>query len=77
MCEKLRKQTVKEVKMHIFLVCLCKSQYFAQSQKKFHCETVTFRNSAGATPSGFLFYELCFFRRVSKRHQSLLVNEIL
>ena len=42
-------KTVKEVKMHIFLVCACKYQDFAQNQKKFAQshgrETVTFRNS--------------------------------
>ena len=31
----MKKKTVKEVKMHIFLVCACKSQDFAQSQKIF------------------------------------------
>ena len=45
----MKKKTVKEVKMHKFLVCACKSQDFAQSQK--NCArsrnrvTVTFRNS--------------------------------
>ena len=43
-------KTVKEVKMHKFLVCACKYQDFAQSQKFFarshDRETVTFRNSA-------------------------------
>ena len=47
----MKKKTVQEVKMHKFLVCACKSQDFAQSQKKFarshDRETVTFRNSAG------------------------------
>ena len=46
----MKKKTVKEVKMHKFLVCACKSQDFAQSQKFFaqshDRETVTFRNSA-------------------------------
>ena len=45
----MKKKTVKEVKMHIFLVGAVKSQVFAQSQKKFarshDRETVTFRNS--------------------------------
>ena len=31
----MKKKTVKEVKMHKFLVCACKSQDIAQSQKKF------------------------------------------
>ena len=43
-------KTVKEVKMHKFLVCACKYQDFAQSQKFFarshDRETATFRNSA-------------------------------
>ena len=45
---KKKKKTVKEVKMHKFLVYACKSQDFAQSQK--NCarshdrETMTFRN---------------------------------
>ena len=45
----MKKKTVKEVKMHTFLVCACQSQDFAQSQKVFarshDRETVTFRNS--------------------------------
>ena len=45
----MKKKTVKEVKMHKFLVCTCKSQDFAQSQKNFARShdrmTVTFRNS--------------------------------
>ena len=45
----MRGKNVKEVKMHKFLVCACKSQDFAQSQKFFarshDRETVTFRNS--------------------------------
>ena len=49
MCKKHEEKTVKEVKMHIFLVCGCKSQDFAQSQQHFarshDRETVTFRNS--------------------------------
>ena len=36
MCEK-KEKTVKEVKMHKFLVCAYKSQDFAQSEKNF-CE---------------------------------------
>ena len=48
MCKLLRK-TGKKVKMNNFLVCPCKSQDFAQSQKncaQLHAhETVTFRNS--------------------------------
>ena len=43
-------KSLKEVKMHKLLVCACKSQDFAQSQKKIALlhvrETVTFRNSA-------------------------------
>ena len=43
-------KTVKDAKMHKFLVCACKYQDFAQSQKFFarshDRETVTFRNSA-------------------------------
>ena len=42
-------KTVKEVKMHNFLVCACTSQDFAQSQKFFaqlhDRETLTFSNS--------------------------------
>ena len=45
----MKKKHVKEVKMHHLLVCSCKSQEFAQSQKKFarshDHEIVTFRNS--------------------------------
>ena len=45
----MKKKTVKEVKKHQFLVCACKSEDFAQSQKNFarshDRETVTFRNS--------------------------------
>ena len=45
----MKKKTAKEVKMHEFLVCACKYQDFAQSQKKFawlhDLETVTLRNS--------------------------------
>ena len=50
MCEKLRKRTVKEDKMHRFFVYACKSQDLAQNQKMFarshDRETVTFRNCA-------------------------------
>ena len=46
----MKKKTAKEVKMHKFLARACKSQDFAQIQKKFaqshDCMTVTFRNSA-------------------------------
>ena len=46
----MKKKTAKEVKMHKFLVCACKSQDFAQIQNFFarlhDCETMTFRNSA-------------------------------
>ena len=49
MCMKHEEKTVKEVKMHNFVVCACKSQDFAQSQKYFALshdrETVTFKNS--------------------------------
>ena len=45
----MKKKSVKENKMDKLLVCACKSQDFAQSQKKFarshDRETVTFRNS--------------------------------
>ena len=45
----MKKKTVKEVKMHYFLVCAYKSQDFAQNKKNLarwhHRETVTFRNS--------------------------------
>ena len=45
----MKKKTVKKGKMHILLVCACKSQDFGQSQKNFaqshDRETVTFRNS--------------------------------
>ena len=44
-----KKKKLKEVKMHKLLVCACKSQNFAQSQKKFaqlhNRETVAFINS--------------------------------
>ena len=47
---KHEEKTVKEVKMHTFLVYACKSQDFALNQKFFaqshNNETVTFRNSA-------------------------------
>ena len=46
----MKTKTVKEFKMHKFLVCAYKSQDFAQSQKicagSHDRETVTFRNSA-------------------------------
>ena len=49
----MKKKTVKEVKMHKFLVFACKSQDFAQIQKNFARShdrmTVTFRNSAYQT----------------------------
>ena len=49
MCKTFKKNTVKEVEMHTFLVCAYKSQDFAQSQKKIarshDRETVSFRNS--------------------------------
>ena len=45
----MKKKTVKEVKMHTFLVFACKSQDFAPIQKNFarshNRVTVTFRNS--------------------------------
>ena len=45
----MKKNTAKEVKMHKYLVCACKSQDFAQSQKFFAWShdrvTVTFNNS--------------------------------
>ena len=45
----MKKKTAKEVKMHKYLVCACKSQDFVQSQNFFarlHDRvTVTFRNS--------------------------------
>ena len=45
----MQKKTVNEIKMHTFLVCACKSQDFAQSQKfvarSHDPETVTFGNS--------------------------------
>ena len=48
----MKKKTLKEIRMHKFLVCAGKSQDFAQSQKSFErlhdCETVTFRNSGPA-----------------------------
>ena len=54
----MKKKTVKEVKMHKFLVFACKSQDFAQIQKKFARShdrvTVTFRNSDGPLPLLFL-----------------------
>ena len=49
-CVKNEEKTVKKVKMHKFLVCACKSQDYAQSQKFFarsHDRTTArFRNSA-------------------------------
>ena len=46
----MKKKTVKEVKIYEFLVCVYKSQDFAQCQDNFaqshDCETVTFKNSA-------------------------------
>ena len=49
MCEKRKKNTLKEVKMHKFLVCAYKYQDFAQSRNNFarshDRETVTIRNS--------------------------------
>ena len=43
-----KEKTVKEVQMHKFIVCACKSQDFAQSKKNFarshNRETMTFRN---------------------------------
>ena len=51
-----KKKTAKEVKMHKFLTCACKSQYFAQSQKIFARShdrvTVTFRNFVQRLPKG-------------------------
>ena len=48
----MKKKTVKEVKMHYFLVCACKSQDFAQSKiicaRSHDRETVTFKNSVCA-----------------------------
>ena len=45
----MKKKTVKDFKINKFLVCACKFQYFAQSQKTFAQShdrvTVTFRNS--------------------------------
>ena len=50
---KHEEKTVKEVKLHKFLVCAYKSQDFVQSQKNFarshDRETVTFRNSGPHT----------------------------
>ena len=47
-------KTVKVVKLHKLLVCACKYQDFAQSQKKIarshDRETVTFRNSESVGP---------------------------
>ena len=46
----MEKKTVKEVKIHQFLICAYKSQDFAQSKenvgRSHDRETVTFRNSA-------------------------------
>ena len=51
----MNEKTVKDVKMNNFVVCACKSQDFAQSQKNVarshDRETVTFRNS---DPTSFL-----------------------
>ena len=69
----MKKKNVKEVKMHKFSVCACKSQDFVQSHKIFvrlhDRETVTFRNSALAyqvlrTPPLILFfaYKMQFFK---------------
>ena len=45
----MKEKEVKEIKLHKFCVCACKSQDFAQSQKNFaqlqDRETITFRNS--------------------------------
>ena len=53
----MKKKTVKEIKMHNFLVCACKSQDFAQSQKKIarlhDRETMTYKNS------DIVFYYIC------------------
>ena len=50
----MKKKTVKEVKMHNFVVCACKSQDFAQNQKIFAWShdrvTKTFRNSVNRRP---------------------------
>ena len=57
------KKTVKDVKMHKFLVCACKSQDFGQSQTNFarshDRETLTFRNSADFI-IGVKFTIFCF-----------------
>ena len=54
----MKKKTVKEIKMHKLLVCACKSQDFAQSQKKFvrshDRETVTFRNFGRTTQKKYI-----------------------
>ena len=65
-CVKHKGKTVKEVKMHNFLDCACKSQNVAQSQKNFvrshDRETVTFRNSDSSSyyypkePQGVLLF---------------------
>ena len=52
---KHEEKIVKEVKMHKFLVCACKSQDFVQSQNhlaRLHdLEALTFRNSGKGKPS--------------------------
>ena len=63
----MKKKTVKEVTMNKLLVCACKSQDFARSQKFFALShdsvTVTFRNSENSKLSTFSF-ALVFFRPI-------------
>ena len=60
---KHKEKTKKEVKMHIFLVCVCKSQDIAQSQQNFALlhdhETVTFRNSVISYPVNRYMQDFC------------------
>ena len=69
----MKKKTVKEAKIHIFLVCACKSQDFAQSQKIFvrshNRETVTFINfgQTYALRENLVPYQpACFLARIKQ-----------
>ena len=72
----MKKKTVKEVKMHNFLVCACKSQDFAQSQKNLarshDRETVTFRNSAYMLHTPKSLYDLHEYFRFSPQFFNII-----
>ena len=68
-------KTVKEVKIHIFLVCTCKSHDLAHSQKKIEQsqekfqrlhdrETVTFRNSDPEYVFSFIWTIVLMFGKI-------------